>query len=676
MMTRISVWTLSGILCLFFFGCQDQRDSTLFSPDHNICVFFEVTEGTPCYHVLYKDQEVIATSSLGFVLQHDDSLCSDFTIRDIHHTSFDETWEPVWGETSVIRNHYNEMKVELQERSKPCRQLHIVLRAYNDGIAFRYVFPEQDSLSDFVVINECTQFHLDKGDTAWWIPADYNSYEYLYRETPVGETQHVNTPVTLRTVDGCYLSIHEAALVDYPEMTLKRDSGSAVFTSELAPWADGTKAKLQTPCKTPWRSIQIVETPGELIESYLILNLNEPNVVEDVSWIQPMKYAGIWWGMHLGYHTWYMGKRHGATTLHAKRYIDFCAENNIPALLIEGWNTGWESWGKDDIFDYVTPYEDFDLEEVVRYGREKGVEIIGHHETGGQVPGYEHHLDSAFRLYHDLGIRAVKTGYAGRIRPEGENHHGQMMVRHHQKVIDKALENRIMIDAHEPIKPTGLRRTYPNFMTREGVRGMEYNAWSEGNPPDHTCILPFTRMLAGPIDYTPGILDIQYQAHAEELNRWHGHQDGNPKRVHTTVAKQLALYVVLYSPMQMLADLPENYQGEPALEFLKEVPVDWDDTRVLNGEIGRYVTIARRSGDNWFVGSITNEEPRELEVTLDFLDPNKEYLATIYADDKKTDLEQAPTIYRIKQFPVTSVQTLLIDMAAGGGQAIMIMSDD
>ena len=675
MMARFFGWALFAVLCFFYMGCQTDSKRILLSPDHNIHLFFDMHEGNPTYQVVFKDIGILTPSTLGFEFQDSGLFISGFEILDIHHCTFDETWEPVWGETSVIRNHYNEMQIDLHEIAEPHRLMSLIFRAYDDGIAFRYVFPQQDGLDDFVVMDECTQFCFGGDYIAWWIPADYNSYEYLYKETPVDQADHVNTPVTMRADDSLYLSIHEAALINYPEMTLKKDSvNNLLFVSELAPWSDGTKAKLQAPFKTPWRFIQIVDSPGKLIESYLILNLNEPNVIEDVSWITPLKYAGIWWGMHLGYQTWYMGDRHGATTENALSMIDFCAENGIPALLIEGWNTGWESWSKGDVFDYVTPYDDFDLYRVVQYGKENGVELIGHHETGGQVAGYEEHLDSAFSLYQNLGIRVVKTGYAGKIRPDGENHHGQMMVRHHQKVIDKAIEYEIMIDAHEPIKPTGLRRTYPNFMTREGVRGMEYNAWSDGNPPNHTCILPFTRMLAGPLDYTPGIFDIKYERHSKELNRWHGHHDGSSKRVHTTLAKQLALYVVLYSPMQMLPDLPENYQDEPAMEFLKEVPVDWDDTKVLNGEIGQYVTIARKSGNDWFIGSITNELSRVLEIDLDFLDPEREYVAVVFADDPETDLKDNPTLYQIVELPVSMGQILKLDLATGGGQAIMIKS--
>jgi len=659
-------------LCIIFISCNKMEESTLQSPDKKITVKFNIKDGQPLYAAEHKGKEVISSSTLGFEFSNNDLFVNNFIIIDIKHQSFNETWEPVWGETSIIRNHYNEMVIDLKEGTKPGRLLSIIFRAYNDGIAFRYIFPGQDSLTDFTVMHEFTQFNMGGNYTAWWIPGDFDSYEHLYRETPVSETMHINTPVTFKANDHCYLSIHEAALVDYPEMTLKKNKESLIYTSDLAPWADGTRAKLRTPFKTPWRTIQVSETPGGLIESYLILNLNEPNKAEDVSWIKPMKYAGIWWGMHIGYYTWHAGERHGASTENAKRYSDFCAANNIPGLLIEGWNTGWESWFSGDNFDYVTPYPDFDLEEVVRYGKEKGVALIGHHETGGQVPGYEKHIDSAFKLYKQLGVHAVKTGYAGKIRPEGENHHGQYMVRHHQMVIEKALENNIMIDAHEPIKPTGLRRTYPNFMTREGVRGMEYNAWSEGNPPGHTCILPFTRMLAGPLDYTPGIFDIMLIKHRNELSKWHDAHDETPKRVHTTLSKQLALYIILYSPLQMLADLPENYEGEAALEFLKEVPVNWDETRVLNGEIGQFVTIARKEGNNWFIGCITNEQQREIEIKLDFLDPEKDYMATVYSDSEKTNLESNPAAYQVQMFPAKMGQIVVMGLVAGGGQVIMI----
>ncbi len=666
------LYGISLFLLLILNNCTEMKETSIKSPDKKIKIHFALHSYKPYYLVYYKNKVLIPASRMGFELQDISDLRKDFKVVDVIKSSFDETWEPIWGETASIRNNYNEMKVFLREKGEPNRQLNIIFRAYDDGIGFRYEFPEQDSLSDFNVIDELTEFNFDENHTAWWIPGDFDSYEHLYNETGIDETEHVNTPVTFKTEDNLYLSIHEAALMDYPEMTLKKDSTAFKYICALAPWADGTKAKLKTPFKTPWRSIQIAEEPGDLIESYLILNLNEPCIYDDVSWIKPMKYAGIWWGMHIGYNTWGAGERHGATTEEAKRYIDFCAANNIPGLLIEGWNTGWESWFAGDNFDFVTPYDDFDLEEVVRYGKDNGVEIIGHHETGGQVPMYEGHMENAFKLYHDLGIPAVKTGFAGKIRPEGENHHGQYLVRHHQKVIDTAAKYRIMVDAHEPIKPTGLRRTYPNFMTREGVRGMEYNAWSEGNPPEHTCILPFTRMLAGPLDYTPGIFDIKYERYREELSKWHEAHDETPKRVHTTLSKQLALYVILYSPMQMIADLPENYEGNAAFEFISEVPVDWDDTKVLNGEIGNFITIARKQGDNWFIGSITDENQRELEIKLDFLDPGKEYMAVGFSDSEKTDLEENPTAYKVEMYPVNSESIIVMGLAAGGGQAIMV----
>jgi hypothetical protein len=510
-------------------------------------------------------------------------------------------------------------------------------------------------------MSEDTRFAFAGNHTTWWIPADFDSYEHLYYQTPLDLVFAVNTPVTMKTEGGLYVSLHEANLTDYAGMTLALvpDEINTLRTS-LVPWPDGSKVKGSTPCKTPWRTIQIATWPGGLVESSLILNLNEPCVIEDTSWIKPMKYIGIWWGMHIGKYTWHEGPDHGATTANAKRYVDFASRHGIPAVLIEGWNTGWHRWGQEGAFDHVTPYPDFDIEEVVRYAKEKGVGIIGHHETGGDVTTYDRQIEFAFRLYRDLGIHAVKTGYAGKIYPRGQYHHGQWMVNHYRMVVEKAAQYRIMLDVHEPIKPTGISRTYPNMMTREGVRGTEFNAWSEGNPPEHVTILPFTRMLAGPLDYTPGIFDLTFDEY----------KPGN--RVRSTLANQLALYVILYSPLQMAADLIENYEGHPAFKFIKEVPVDWDETRVLNAEIGDYVTIARRKGDTWYIASVTDENARALTVGLAFLEAGKTYQARIYADAPESDFESNPTAYEMREQQVTRDTILNVELARGGGQAITI----
>jgi alpha-glucosidase len=497
---------------------------------------------------------------------------------------------------------------------------------------------------------------------AWWTPADFDSYEHLFTEGRLHEIRAANTPVTMKTHDGFYLSIHEADLTDYAGMTLSRVGGQTLgFVSSLVPWPDGSRVKGTTPFKTPWRTIQVATWPGGLVESSLILNLNEPCKIEDTSWIKPMKYVGIWWGMHIGKYTWHTGERHGATTENAMRYIDFAAGHGIPAVLIEGWNTGWDRWGQEGAYDYVTPYPDFDLGQVVKYARDKGIAIIGHHETGGDVIGYEKQIDAAFKLYKDLGVPAVKTGYAGTIRPRGYHHHGQWMVRHYRMVVEKAARYGLMLDVHEPIKDTGISRTYPNMLTREGVRGNEYHAWETGNPPGHMTILPFTRMLAGPLDYTPGIFDITFDEYKPH------------NRVHSTLANQLALMVVLYSPMQMAADLIENYEEHPAFAFVEAVPVDWDETVVVNGEIGDYVTIARRSGTVWYVGSITDENPRVLTVDPKFLEPGTTYRALIYADSPDADFKTNPKAHEIREQEVTHEDVLTVALAPGGGQAITLI---
>lgn len=665
--------------------CRLKEKSSIFcvsSPDGRIQVDFILKNGVPYYTVRYHNKTVMNASKMGFSFKNEKSLDSHFFIAGNKYDSFDQTWTQPWGEAKNIRNQYNELKVNLEEATEPRRKMNVVFRVYNCGLGFRYELPKQTNLSNLEIMEEKTEFALTGDHEAWWIPAyQKDRYEYLYNNTSVSSISQsfraVHTPLTMKTAEGLYLSIHEADLTDYSSMTLMPQK-DLTLKSDLVPWSDGVKVKGSTPLTTPWRTIQIAENPGDLITCYLILNLNEPNLLGDVSWIKPGKYIGIWWGMHLEKYTWGPGPKHGATTENAKRYIDFAAKYGIPMVLIEGWNVGWKSgWeGHGEQFKFTIPYEDFDIREVTSYAAKKGVKIIGHHETSSAVKNYEEQMEKAFQFYKKLGIDTVKTGYVGhdpaikRFDEQGnviglEWHHGQYMVNHYRKVIETAARYQIMLDVHEPIKDTGERRSYPNMMTREGARGQEYNAWSEegGNPPEHTVILPYTRMLAGPFDYTPGIVDLFFEEY-------------RPKnRVKNTLAKELALYVVLYSPLQMLADLPENYEKNlSAFQFLLDVPVDWQDTKVLNGEIGEYITIARKDkkSNDWYLGSITNEKGRVLVVPLAFLDANKQYIAEIYADGIDADWTYNPLSLNIYKVPVDRKSILKLRLANGGGQAIRI----
>lgn len=655
---------------------RESRDVVeITSPGGVVGVSFFLRSGAPYYRVTRFGRDVIEPSRLGLILKNEAPLAWDFSAESSDVEEFDELWTQPWGEKEHIRNRYTELRVALRRRRGPGRLLILIFRAFDDGVGFRYEVPPQPDLASFEIMEEVTEFALSGNHRCWWIPAyQRNRYEYLYRDTRVSEIECVHTPVTFETDNGLYLSIHEAALTDYASMTLTR-SGVSVLSADLVPWSDGAKVRGAAPMKSPWRTIQIADTPGELITSYLILNLNEPNRLDDVSWIKPGKYVGVWWEMHIGRSTWGPGPHHGATTANAKRYIDFAARHGFASVLVEGWNVGWEGKWIDnaDRFDFTHATSDFDLEEVAEYARHKGVRLIGHHETCAGVENYERQLDGAFRLYHDLGVRIVKTGYVGhgravrRTDSDGtihrEWHHGQYMVRHYRRVVEKAASFRIALDVHEPIKDTGIRRTYPNMMTREGVRGQEHNAWGKarGNPPDHTTILPFTRMLAGPIDFTPGIFDVLFE-------------DVQPdNRVNTTVAKQLALYVVLYSPLQMAADLPENYESmSEAFQFIKDVPVDWHETFVLHARIGDYVTIVRRDrhSDDWYLGSITDEEGRLLEAPLHFLDADRRYVAEIYRDGDEADWETNPTDVVVERAVVDFGDILRLRLAPGGGQAV------
>jgi len=596
-------------------------------------------------------------------------LNQGFILKNIEFSTFDETWEQPWGEVRFIRNHYNEMKLHLQEEADLQRELILIFRVFDDGLGFRYEFPQQPNLTTFEIVDEQTEFHLAADHQAWWIPAyREHRYEYEYQRSPVSALKKVHTPLTLETAEGLYLAIHEANLTDYAAMVLAK-SGERGLECDLTPFRtdpERVKVRAESPHRTPWRTLQIAETPGGLITSYLALNLNESNRLGDVSWVKPGKYIGIWWSIHLRHHTWGSGPEHGATTERTKAYIDFAADHGIQGVLVEGWNVGWDGiwYGSTNNFRFTTPYPDFDLDEVTRYAREKGVQLIGHHETGGDVVNYEHQMEYAFDLYQDVGVEIVKTGYASMLIDGEEWHHGQRMVQHHQEVVELAAQHKIMLDVHEPVKDTGLRRTYPNLMTREGVRGMEWNAWSQdgGNTPEHTTVLPFTRMLAGPLDYTPGIFDLTYEGRYPD------------NRVRTTLAKQLALMVVLYSPLQMAADMPENYQDHPAFQFIVDVPTDWEDTKVLNGEIGEYITIARkdRHSEEWYIGAITDEKGRTLDIELSFLERDVQYVAEVYADGADANWENNPHSYAIRQEIVDSESSMEIVLAAGGGQAIRL----
>jgi len=673
------------------------------SPNGTNSIDFGLSEdGTPYYLVHHGNETVIDSSSMGFDFQNQEPLKSGLNLVSSTENTVNETWEMPWGEQREVENHYNEMVVTLEESAAPNRQFNIYFRAYDDGIGFRYEFLTQQGVDSIIIMDENTEFQLTEDYTTWWIPGDWDIYEHLYNTTKVSEIDAlskrnntdlaatyipenaVNTPVTMRGKNGLHLSFHEANLTDYSGMTLKVDKESLLLTSELVGSdRSGYKVKRELPFKTPWRSIQIADKASELIESKLIVNLNEPNKLGDISWFEPKKYVGIWWEMHVGQSTWdYAGSqdmntftqdlkptgKHGATTENTKRYIDFAAKNNIKGVLVEGWNTGWEHWigfeDREGVFDFVTPYPDYDLDELNRYAKEKGVEIIMHHETSAAPRTYEQQLDTAFQLMKKYDMSSVKTGYVGKIIPKGEYHHGQWMVNHYRKVLETAAKYNVAINAHEPIKATGIRRTYPNAIAREGLRGQEFNAWSAdgGNPAEHLPIVAFTRMLAGPIDFTPGVFDIELPT--KENNR-----------VSTTIAQQLALYVVIYSPVQMACDLPENYENQPAFQFIRDVGVDWDQTEVLNGEIGDYVTIARkeRGTGNWFVGGITDENAREISIDFDFLDDGVEYEAIIYKDAEDANYENNPTAIAIEEIDISKGSSVTVQLAEGGGFAISLL---
>ena len=652
------------LLVIILTGCANLKNNSIVfnSPNDVNRIQFDIKEGVPYYSVMHGEKAVVNSSKLGFIFKNGDSFSSDFKLIGSETSSFDETWEQVWGEKHYIRNNYNELVVTLQEKKGAKRKLEIQFRAFDDGVAFRYLFPEQGINDSIFIMDECTEFNLASDGDSWWIPAYRdNRYEYLYEKTLVSEIDTVHTPYTIQSKNGLFLSLHEAGLVDFASMTIAQSEGT-YLKCDLVPWSDGVKVKTRAPFKTPWRAIQIAEKPGDLITSYLILNLNEPNTMTDVSWIQPRKYLGIWWGMHISKYTFWESEKHGASTKNAKWYIDYCQKLGIDRLLIEGWNKGWTpAWYENamHMFSFTKSTDDFNLEEVVKYGDSKGVKLIGYHETGSNLINYLSQIDSGMALYQKMGIHDIKIGQVGSRLNMKEWHHGQFGVNYYRYVLKKAAEYQLTVNFHEPIKDTGERRTYPNMMSREGARGMEYDAWSDGNPPDHTLKLVFTRMLSGPMDFTPGIFDLNEE------------QGYNNRSVHTTLAKQLAYYVTLYSPIQMLADLPDNYDGNPAFQFLKDVPVDWDDTKVLNAEIGEYVTTVRKDhkSDDWFLGSMTNEKGREFTVSLDFLGEGS-YEAQIYADSPGTTWQNEPEKVTISSVQVSKESTLPIVLGEGGGLAV------
>jgi len=647
------------------------------SPGNVLCVELTVdNDGRPSYSVLRDGRVVIDPSRLGMMFTDVPKFERNLEIAAQKRSDFDETWEQPWGERREIRNHYSELTVTLRERSGPKRDFDVVFRLYDDGLGFRYDFRRQPGLERLNIAEELTEFTLAEDATAWWIPAfEWNREEYLYHTTPLQEVGDAQTPITLRTGNGLHVSIHEAALIDYSGMNLSRVDGRKLKAA-LTP-GSGTAAKVSvaTPFHTPWRTLQIAQRAGDLVESSLILNLNEPNALGDVSWVKPMKYVGVWWEMHMDLKTWSSGPKHGATNDNVRRHIDFAAEHGFGGVLVEGWNLGWDGdwFGNGEDFSFTQPYPDFDLPALSEYARGKGVVLIGHHETSGNAAHYESQLGDAFDLYRRVGVPAVKTGYVAdagqaKVRDATGNivyawHEGQDMANHHLKVVTEAAKRHIAVNPHEPVKDTGLRRTYPNWITREGARGMEFSAWGQpGNPPEHEANLVFTRLLAGPMDYTPGIFGMKTRSSGG---------------IETTWAKQLALYVVIYSPLQMAADLLDNYEANPGpFQFIKDVPVDWETTRVLGGEIGDHVTIARkeRGGEDWYLGSLTDEEARTLEVSLAFLDEGRTYTAEIYRDGDDADYRTKREDIVIETREVTRADTLTLRLAPGGGQAIRFVA--
>ena len=694
----------NSIVCFSLFFTLAVFAQPAQSPDKNFELNVSLdAKGKPSYNLKYKSKMVVQNSNLGLILKNTEPLKEGFEIINTETTSFSEKWSPVLGEEKEILNQHNQLKIELLQKATG-RKMNLVFRLFNEGLAFRYEIPSQEKLNYFVISDEETQFSLTGDHKAFWIPGDYDSQEYNYNETKLSQIDvdklemnngigmkgpmtksRIQSPVMMKSADGLYLNIFEAAVVNYPIMHLDVNTKTFLMQSHLVPNAIGDKAYLQAPANSPWRTIMVSDDARTILASKMVLNLNEPSKIEDTSWIKPMKYVGIWWEMHVGKATWdYAGSqnaqmaqdaelkptgKHGATTENTKKYIDFAAKHGFDGVLVEGWNVGWEDWfgnWKENVFDFVTSYPDFNVEEVQKYAESKGVKMIMHHETSGSVANYERRLDRAYSFMKKHNYDAVKSGYVGKIIPRGEWHDGQAMVNHFNYTVERAAEYKIMVNSHESSRPTGYHRTYPNYIAAEAARGNEFNAWSVGNPPAHETILPFTRFLGGPMDYTPGIFEIKMS-----------HYDATKKeQVHTTLAKQLALYVTIYSPLQMAADLPENYERySDAFQFIKDVGVDWDKTKILEAEPGDFVTIARKTKgkESWFLGAITDENQRSTEISLNFLTPGKKYKATIYQDGKDAHWEKNPKSYSIKTIEVTSKSKLKLNLAAGGGTAISFL---
>jgi hypothetical protein len=687
-------------LLLSAFTAQAQQFK-INSPDNDIQLAVNLSaSGEVSYTVNYKNKPAILPSSLSMKLKEPDANLKRFTLVKIDSSLYDQTWQTIWGEYSSIRDNHKELRLHLQQKDSPKILLNIVFRVFNKGVGFRYEFPQQQNFTHFILDEENSQFHLTGDHKVFWIPGDYDTNEFKYNTSKLSEVDAssgkfvqeihaktffdknaVQTPLMVKTNDGLYINLHEAALVNYPAMNLVIDKSTFTLNSHLVPDAVGNKAYLIAPVNTPWRTIIVSDKATDIIAANrIILNLNAPCKVENTSFIKPQKFVGVWWEMHVGKSSWdYSGGQvgsqqatkvpHGANTANVKKYIDFAAKNGIDAVLIEGWNTGWEDWfgkWKEDVFDFVTPYPDYDVDELSRYAASKNVKIIMHHETSASVTNYERWMDTAYRFMKKYGMNSVKSGYVGRIIPRGEHHDGQWMIKHYERVAQKTASYRIMVDMHESVRLTGLHRTYPNWIASEAARGNEFNAWSEGNPPEHETILPFTRLMGGPMDYTPGIFQIKMSHYNPEKK----------EQVHTTLAKQLALYVTMYSPLQMAADLPENYeQHMDAFQFIKDVAVDWDDTKVLQAEPGDYLMIARKAknSSNWLLGVITDEAARKVTQPLSFLDANKKYIAKIYRDAADADWQKNPMAYAIDSFIVDSKTTLKLNLAPGGGTAISFM---
>nr|WP_321407548.1 glycoside hydrolase family 97 protein [uncultured Carboxylicivirga sp.] len=676
---------------------------SLTSPDGNFKMQFQLIDGKPSYKLDYKGKAIVKESHLGFELFDAPDLLDGFKMVDNKTSTFDETWKPVWGEYKEIRNHYNELEVTVKQEETN-REMIIRFRLFNDGLGFRYEFPEQDNLTYFVIKEEHTQFAMAGDHTAYWIPGDFDTQEYDYTISKMSEIRGlmkgaitgnasqeqfsetgVQTALMLKSDDGLYINLHEAALIDYACMHLNLDDKNMVFESFLTPDAQGKKGYMQAPCTTPWRTVIASDKAGDILLSTLTLNLNEPCAYEETDWIKPVKYIGVWWEMITGKSSWAytdlpsvkIGEtdfsktkpngKHAANNEHVKYYIDFAAEHGFDAVLVEGWNIGWEDWfgkSKDYVFDFLTPYPDFDVEMLRNYGKSKGVRLMMHHETSSSVRNYERHLDAAYQFMVDNNYNSVKSGYVGDIIPRGEKHYGQWMVNHYLYAVKKAADYKIMVNAHEAVRPTGLCRTYPNLIGNESARGTEYEAFG-GSKPYHTTILPFTRLIGGPMDYTPGIFEQDVSKYNPDNHSW----------VNTTIARQLALYVTMYSPLQMAADIPETYEKfMDAFQFIKDVPVDWDDTKVPEAEPGQYITYARKQkgADNWFVGSTNGYDGRVSKVNFDFLTPGKKYIATVYADTKDAHYKNNSQAYQINKYVVTSKSKLSQYCAPGGGYAVSI----